>query len=563
MKNRAGFISRLFFASPFFRSFLFLAVIAAFAAGLFLVPRRSKVYPVIDSIDPPVASGGGIITITGKGFSGSDGEGARGSGFVEIGGSSITASGYISWSDTKIELRLPFNVKDGLVSVVTAEGRSEPKIFANSVYMPQPVRQEPADASPRIARLSASSLAPGRLLVITGENFGAARGESVVRFTAQSVQGQSQERESYALPAQIDFDYESWSDTEIRVRVPDGAASGAVRVVTGTGESNAESVMIAAPAGSKTITGTRVYLIAVSVDISNIESDGASSIILRVPRPLVNSFQPESEMRECSPAPVIKNYNNMVIHQMQAKNGMTREKSVFSQEFLITVHGVLSQITESRVQPYTDKARLLYKTYTAPDPVVQSGSPNVAALARQITGRASNPYTQARLVYNYMLDTFALLRETRAGNPSALDMLATNRGDAYDFAVVFASLCRALGIPCVPVAGVFVEDASLNTRSHWWNYFYIEDFGWIPVDVALGAGQGSPARDSRSFYFGSIDSRHIAFSNGWKAVKPSLVNSTPVFRPRTYAFQSIWEEASDSVKEYSSFWNDPSVRAMF
>jgi transglutaminase-like putative cysteine protease len=562
--SRAGLIKYLVFASPLFRFFLLLVAVLIFVSGMMIVSRYSKAHPVIYSVEPPVATGGEIVTIEGKGFSN-----GRGMGFVEIGGSSITESGYIIWTDTRIVLRLPPNVKDGLVAVVTAEGRSEPKIFANSVYVPQPVRAVQTTVAPQIARLSAGSAATGRLLVITGENFGDVRNESVVRFTAQSAQGQprSRERENYALPKLIDFDYESWSDTEIRVRIPDGAASGVVNVVTDKGASNTEPLVIASPIGGRTITDTRIYLVNVSADISNLETDGASSIILRVPRPIVNSFQPNCEMRVCSPAPVIEDYNNMVIHQMQTKTGISvqREKAVFSQDFLINVNGISTQITESKVQPYTDKARLLYKTYTASDALVRSDNADIAALAREIVGRETNPYIQARLIYNYMLDTFALIDEARSGDPSALDMLDTKRGDAYDFAVVFASLCRAAGIPCVPVAGVFIEGVSLNTRNHWWNYFYIEDFGWIPVDTALGksAGYGGQAQNPRAFYFGSIDPLHIAFSNGWKAVKPSLVNSKSVYRPRSYAFQSIWEEASPSIKEYSSFWNDPAITAMY
>jgi transglutaminase-like putative cysteine protease len=121
----------------------------------------------------------------------------------------------------------------------------------------------------------------------------------------------------------------------------------------------------------------------------------------------------------------------------------------------------------------------------------------------------------------------------------------------------------------MPVAGILVENglSSFETRSHWWNLFYLEDFGWIPVDVSLGGGlQFNEVRkpdDPANFYFGSLDSRHIAFSTGWKTIKQSLVNSKSVYRPRTYAFQSVWEEASASIREYSSFWNEPVVLGLY
>jgi hypothetical protein len=562
------YVKRLFFQSPLFRTILLIAAVLICVAGVAVATHYAKVYPVIDSVDPPVATGGDIITITGKGFSA-----ARNTGYVEIGGNSITESGYISWTDARIVLRLPPNVKDGLLCVVTSEGKSEPKIFTNSIQVPRPLRAAQFPSTPRITKLSGETLAPGKLLVITGENFGETRNSAYVSFTPSNIQQAGYERGDEIIPAQADFDYETWSNTEIRLRVPDGAVTGTVNIVTDKGTSNAERLTVTSPVGTKQIEDKRTYLVNVSADISNVTAEDTSAIILRIPRPITNSIQPHVEMREITPEPVIKDYNNMVIHQMQTKQS-AREKAVFSQNFVITVRGVTTNISENKVQPYTDKARLLYKMYTTPDSLVQSGE-KITALANQIARRETNPYIQARLIYNYMLDNYKLLDEVRAGNPSPLDVLETSRGDAYDFAVVFASLARALGIPCVPIAGVLVEseprnDGALNsfkTRSHWWNLFYLEDFGWVPVDCALGAGMTYNRmrrnEDPRAFYFGSLDSQHIAFSIGWKTVKPSLVNSKSVFRPRTYAFQSIWEEASGTVKEYSSFWNEPAVLGLY
>ncbi|MBO7612987.1 MAG: hypothetical protein IKQ23_03820 [Treponema sp.] len=56
-----------------------------------------------------------------------------------------------------------------------------------------------------------------------------------------------------------------------------------------------------------------------------------------------------------------------------------------------------------------------------------------------------------------------------------------------------------------------------------------------------------------------MDNQHIIFSRGWTQIKPSLLNSKIVYRPRTYALQSVWEEASDSMLNYSSLWNNPTI----
>lgn len=87
------------------------------------------------------------------------------------------------------------------------------------------------------------------------------------------------------------------------------------------------------------------------------------------------------------------------------------------------------------------------------------------------------------------------------------------------------------------------------------------------MDVALGIGLEyrafKPIANTHDFYFGNLDSQHIAFSRGWNEVKQSLINSKVVYRPKSYALQSIWEESSSGNINYSSLWNDPIVLGIY
>ena len=128
------------------------------------------------------------------------------------------------------------------------------------------------------------------------------------------------------------------------------------------------------------------------------------------------------------------------------------------------------------------------------------------------------------------------------------------------------SLLRSLKIPAKIMSGVLV-DSDLKTRNHWWNEFYIENFGWIPVDLALGAGLEYSyfhhSEDKEKYYFGNLDSQHVLFSSDWNVIKPSLSNNKIVYRPRSYALQNIWEESTDGTDSYSSFWNNPVVLGVY
>ena len=165
-----------------------------------------------------------------------------------------------------------------------------------------------------------------------------------------------------------------------------------------------------------------------------------------------------------------------------------------------------------------------------------------------------------------MINHYELLENTRSGDISILDLLETSEGDAYDFTMIFVSLCRSAGIPAVPVSGILAE-GSYATQNHWWSEIYFENYGWFPVDIALGAGMDfnsfSNIENPAEYYFGNLDSQHIAFSRGWNQIKPSLLNSKTVYRPRSYALQSVWEETSNSSTSYSSLWNNPSIIGIY
>ena len=181
-------------------------------------------------------------------------------------------------------------------------------------------------------------------------------------------------------------------------------------------------------------------------------------------------------------------------------------------------------------------------------------------------GKEKNPYNVAKLVYNYFISNYEISDKVRTGDISFLDLIRRKKGDAYDFTVLYTALCRQACIPAVPVAGILVQDKS-EVKPHWWTEIYFEGYGWFPVDVALACGlEFNPFKaieDRQEFYFGNMDCQHIAFSRGFHQIKQSSLNSKIVYRPRTYALQSIWEEAGDATSSYSSLWNDPIILGIY
>ena len=104
----------------------------------------------------------------------------------------------------------------------------------------------------------------------------------------------------------------------------------------------------------------------------------------------------------------------------------------------------------------------------------------------EIVKKEKNPYRKAEAIYKWVTGNVAWKRDI-PDNRTAGETLAALNGDSQDLAVLFCALARAQGIPSIPVAGLLV-DSTRNSAVHWWAEFYVEGFGWVPVDLAIPAG---------------------------------------------------------------------------
>lgn len=569
----------LFFRYPFFRIFLIVFVIAGAIGTVKAIGRNVQKKPEIFSITPPVGSPGDIMIIDGENFGSS-----RGTSYVELGGSKITASCYLNWNDKQIKIILPSNIQDGLVFVKTAAGLSGSEFFVNKSGIPVVIQQAEKAATPEIASITPSTANVGTIITITGVNFGETRENSCVYFTSgyeqlgvgmsASVKNNDLSKDNFITVNNEAYDYISWKDTEIQVRIPDGAANIRgqdnrdnchVYVDTNTGMSPTSKIYLSNTAGKKTFNGKRTYSIQLSADIANSVASTDSLITLYVPRPAISTFQTEVELTECSPEPLAKDDQGVIVHQRQLSQISTR-KQRFIQNFVISNYSVTSSVKAANIVPLVKEDHPELAKYLEADELVPSDKAIVTELRNKILLNNTNPYSQAKLIYNYFKTNFKIMNTVRNGNVSVLDLAINKEGDAYDYAILYAALCRSAGIPAVPVSGILVEDKS-GCRNHWWVELYFENFGWFPVDVALGSGlEYKPfvtIRDTSSYFFGNLDSQHIAFSRGWNEIKPFFAENKTLYRPRTYALQSIWEESTAGINSYSSLWNDPVILGIY
>jgi hypothetical protein len=123
---------------------------------------------------------------------------------------------------------------------------------------------------------------------------------------------------------------------------------------------------------------------------------------------------------------------------------------------------------------------MLAPKYVRPEPLVQSGSPQIRTLARQIAGDERNPAVVARRINQWVYDS--IRPRVTLGVPSALQVLATRTGDCNEHTQLFVALARAVGIPARIASGLAYVDGKFYY--HAWAEVLLGD--WVPVDPTFG-----------------------------------------------------------------------------
>lgn len=555
MSQNKGF-SYTFRKYPLFRAFLaFLFVVIAIVVAAIVIHQTKKI-PSITDLNPAVSESGELVTISGQNFGT-----MRSDSFVELGGNRLVSSAYSTWTDEQIQFIVPYNTNDGLLYVITPDGRSNPVVFTCRTTIPVPVKPDAETLLPSIASLNLNQAAVGTVVTISGKNFGSLRNSSKVLFSAAA--GKAKDT-AFIACSEADSDYLFWSDQEIQVRVPDGAETGYVWIETGKGQSNKLPFTVTVSAGNKSYRDERIYVLELTADITNVVSAEQGMITLYTPYPPENAWQRISELTGTTPEPVIENYLNTVVYQIPVKNGLTQKTAVKS---VFKVHVWTVETTlPSKAAKQTAASSDWYAPYIRPDSLVPSEEEAVISLGDEIVGKEKSTAGKAKLIYDYLTKEMTLLSTSRPAEASVLDVINTKEADSYDLAVLFTALCRSQGIPAIPVSGVLVQN-SLSTENHWWSEFYLDSVGWIPVDPGLGAGKAfdgsSELEDAQAWYFGNIDSQHIAFSRGYNTIKSAQQSGKKVYRPKSFAFQSVWEEASAETTSYSSYWSPVIVQGVY
>lgn len=134
-----------------------------------------------------------------------------------------------------------------------------------------------------------------------------------------------------------------------------------------------------------------------------------------------------------------------------------------------------------------------FQIYLQPERKIESKETEIISKAKQLTQGLTDDYSKAKAIFEFV-NSYMTYDESEAyRNKGAMSALKSGRGVCEDYATLFAALCRASGIPARVIDGYrFEQDfesmdigewKNIESYGHGWAEFYLEDYGWIPVEV--------------------------------------------------------------------------------
>lgn len=117
-------------------------------------------------------------------------------------------------------------------------------------------------------------------------------------------------------------------------------------------------------------------------------------------------------------------------------------------------------------------------------------TPLIRALADDLKGREKNPLILARRAYDWVTKNvvYSYMRHYLCIEQIPEFAILNRRGDCGVMALLFITLCRAMGVPARWQSGSHVRPTGIG--SHDWAQYYVAPYGWLYCDPSFGGGAG-------------------------------------------------------------------------
>ncbi|MGB7538541.1 MAG: transglutaminase-like domain-containing protein [Anaerolineales bacterium] len=243
------------------------------------------------------------------------------------------------------------------------------------------------------------------------------------------------------------------------------------------------------------------------------------------PKPVNWDGQESVTIEEVSPASVQVGKDNVTGSEMYywhlANTPAWGRTQDLKYRFTFTAYETRTSIDPESVKKY-NTLTADYRWYTRAEPYIESGDPQIIALADRVGGDETNPFLLAEKFYDYVVANARY--QLVDGLLGAKALMENGAGECGDYSALFIALARAKKIPARSVVGFWA--ISGTNQAHVWAEFYLEGIGWIPADPTVG--QSEPSKNGiQDYYFGNMDNQRVILSKGFNIkLDPPAPNGT-------------------------------------
>lgn len=154
-----------------------------------------------------------------------------------------------------------------------------------------------------------------------------------------------------------------------------------------------------------------------------------------------------------------------------------------------------------------------FDRYLRSDVLVPIDGPIEAEAELAVNG-SMTPNQKIKALYHHLFETMKYDKSGVGwGQGDALYACESRQGNCTDIHSLFIGMARSLGIPSRFIMG-FPLPEDLNeaqiTGYHCWAEFYIDDQGWVPVDIS----EAIKHPEKKDYFFGRLDPNRVAFTTG-------------------------------------------------
>lgn len=224
------------------------------------------------------------------------------------------------------------------------------------------------------------------------------------------------------------------------------------------------------------------YQITSSVTLNN-EDCELSKVSIVLPVPQNNNYQDVTNFK-CSAGELlpIEGSGNQYLRELKTFGLLSKGDSYsLTENFDITLYPMFIDMDQFKtIHPYDTQSEL-YKKYTLDKgEYIDTHNPRIVEVSNMLWNESKgNIIDYARLCYEHVGANYRYLNPN-TGIHKIADILSTGGGDCGNLSSIFVNLLRAKQIPARQIVTV-----RPNGTFHVWADFYLERYGWIPVDVDM------------------------------------------------------------------------------